>query len=137
MTPILLDRLIAGTRLFYLKVKPGFGYSDFISIQQVFMKGTSLLMLRTSLDEEESPHKYIYPEEKFVTLRRGYMHFDCFNFSHIDNMTCQLEHFYCVDYGLGTEYDEVNRVISKDMLKVVKSIKEVCEKKSLENRVIY
>ena len=122
-----IRQINSNTRLFYLKVKPGFNYTDFICIQQVLMSQKSLLILRVSLDEDESPNKYMYPKSNYVEIRRGYVHIDSFNISNVDENTCNLTHYICIDYKLNENHEETLKQITQESTNIVKVIKNHVE----------
>ena len=82
-------------------MKPGFGTTNFISLQQVYMKkDITTLILRTSLNENESPHKYTPSIEKFVQIKRDNCHVDAFEIKKLDQTTTELNHYIYYYYKL-------------------------------------
>lgn len=119
------------TRLFYLKIKPGFGYAEFIGIQQIFMKGSNtILLLRNSLNEDESPHKYIHQKQPFIDVHKGFIHCEAYIFTFLDEFTTSIEYFNVIDYKLNSEYSEILHGLNKYNLNLVKNIKIELEKET-------
>lgn len=124
-TAYMIRQINSTTKLFYLLVKPGFGRTDFIGINQVYLKDKSITILRKSLDEEESPNKYSISSE----IRRGFLYNEVFILNNLDDFTCELEYYLHVDYGLEDEYDEVKNELFKYSFTILKNIKKVMEGK--------
>lgn len=129
-----IRQINTNTRLCYFRTKPGFGITDFIAIQQVFMKGKTALILRNSLDESESPHKYTPQKENFVDIKRGFCFLEAIELSFIDSMTTELIYYHNIDYKLKSDYHEVIKGIVDYSLKWPKVMKECIEKKELSKR---
>ena len=128
-----IRQINTNTRLVYTRMKPGFGTTDFISLQQVYMKkDITTLILRSSLNESESPHKYTPSIEKFVQIKRGYCHVDAFEITKVDQTTTELNHYIYYDYKLDKEYEEVVRCIQEQSIKFIKIIKSLLEKETIE-----
>lgn len=131
-----IRQINTNTRLYYYKTKPGFGDTDFIGIQQVYMKGNTALILRNSLNETESPHKYTPQKEKFKEIRRGFINVEAFEITFVDNITTELMYYYSADYKLSQDFSEVVNGIFQNSLKHSKVIKEIVEKEDLDKREI-
>ena len=129
-----IRQINATTRLYYLGVKPGFGETYFIVVQTIYIKGNTITLLRTSLDEEESPHKYTYPEKDFITLRKGFIYFEAFILTSLDNRTCEVEYYNNINYNLEDVFEEVTNKLFEYNFTILKTVKSICEEESLKER---
>lgn len=120
------------TRLMYFKCKPGFGESDFVSIQNVLMNKKTAVILRTFLNENESPHKYTPKADPFVKLRRGILYLESFEIKYIDSKTTEIEYMIHIDYKLEDDFGEVIKCLCEKNFDNIKNIKSVLEKKEID-----
>lgn len=127
-----IRQINTNTRLIYYRCKPGFGESDFVCIQMVVMKKKTAVIIRTFLNENESPHKYTPKPDPFVKLRRGITYVESFEISYIDSKTTELEYMAHIDYKLEDDFSEVIKCLCEKTFDHVKNIKSILEKKEID-----